>query len=141
MSTSALNVFAWRSHAAQSRRPDLLAHLEQKLGVEAETSARLEHPPERREIDRVLSLVVGGAAAVPAAIADRHLPRRASLAPLIVVARHHVAVAIDEHGRQRRALETFREEHRRRVGDRVFPTRPPKTQPFDRGADLVGQVP
>ena len=104
---------------AQPGRADLLAHFDQQLRVEAEPPARREHPPERREVDRVLALVVGGAAPVPAAAAADDLPRRAAVAPLAVVARDDVAVAVGQHRRQRRILDALGEEHRRRAGDRV----------------------
>ena len=42
--------------------------------VEAEPPARFEHARERGEIDRVLALVVGGAAAVPAVARRRRAP-------------------------------------------------------------------
>ncbi len=61
---------------AQSRRTGLLAGLEQHARVEAEMPARGEHLLERREIDRVLALVVGRAAAIPALALARELPRR-----------------------------------------------------------------
>ena len=69
-----------------ARRAGLLAGLEQDLDVEAQPSARFEHALERREVDRVLALVVRGAAAVPAVAFARERPRRQALAPLRVVA-------------------------------------------------------
>ena len=51
---------------AQAGRADLLAGLDQHLGVEAEPAALGDHDPERGEVDRVLALVVGDAAAVDA---------------------------------------------------------------------------
>ena len=52
------------------------------------------------------------------------LPRRTPCAPLGVVTRDHVAVAVDQHGRRRRVLASLREQHRRRAGDRIRPQRP-----------------
>ena len=52
---------------AQIRRADLLAGLDDEFGIEAEpAAARLAHRAQRRQVDAVLALVVGGAAAVDA---------------------------------------------------------------------------
>src|SRR5581483_3582968 len=56
------------AYLAQARRAGLLAHLDQHLGVEAEPPTLAEHVRHRLHVDGVLTLVVGDAAAVPAAI-------------------------------------------------------------------------
>ena len=56
-----------RADLAQIGRADLLAGLDDEFGVEAElAAARLAHRAQRRQIDAVLALVVGGAAAIDA---------------------------------------------------------------------------
>lgn len=53
------------ANLAEIRRSDLFCHLDDKFGIEAEpATARLAHGGKRRHIDAVLSLVVGGAAAI-----------------------------------------------------------------------------
>src|SRR4030095_16493246 len=95
--------------------------LEQQLRVEAELAARGDDLPQRREIDRVLPLVVRGAAPVPPLAGLRELPWGATVAPLMVVAGDDVAMTIGEHRRQRRILDPFGEEEWRRAGDGVVP--------------------
>src|SRR6187431_3038193 len=59
----------------QIGRADLLAGLDDELDVEAELAAAgLAHGPQGREVDAVLALVVGGAAAVDALALGRDLP-------------------------------------------------------------------
>src|SRR5258708_1058271 len=54
-----------RADLVKIRRTDLLAHLDDELGVEAEpAAARLADRAECGDVDAVLALVVGGAAAV-----------------------------------------------------------------------------
>src|SRR5207253_5765083 len=57
-----------RAYFAQARRPGLLAHLDEPFGVEAEPAAHGEYGGERREVDRVLALVVDDAAAPVTAV-------------------------------------------------------------------------
>src|SRR5207253_9599805 len=98
------------------------------------------HALQRREIDAVLPLVVGGAASVPSTVRYRHIPGRATFAPLLIVAGHYVAVPIDEHGGQRRVLQALRKEHRRRAIDRIRPDRDPKPEPLDTGGDFIANI-
>src|SRR5437879_3305690 len=100
----------------QTRRPELFAHFDEQLGVEAETPSRIEHAAQCGEVDAVLPLVVRGAASIPPSAVFGQLPWRAILAPLAVVTRDDVAVAVDQHRRQVVALEALGEEHRRRAG-------------------------
>src|SRR5262249_61678876 len=97
---------------AQAGRADLLAHLEQPFGVEAEPAALLEHRGERRDVDRVLALVVGGAAAVVAAVSLDELPGREAGLPAGVEPADHVAVAVDQHGPQAGTLDALAEQER-----------------------------
>src|ERR1700730_14947854 len=87
---------------AQIRRPDLLAHFNDKFGIEAEpAAARLAHGPERCQIDAVLPLVVGGAAAVDAVIDRGRPPRIQVVTPFSDHAVDDVAVAVAEDRRRR----------------------------------------
>src|ERR1700716_1752966 len=103
----------------QTRRTELLAHFDEQFRVEAEASAGVEYPAKRGEVDRVLALVVRGAAAVPAAVDGGHGPRRTAIAPLLVVTGNDVAVAVDQHRRPPGILHALGEQHRRCAGDRI----------------------
>src|SRR5215469_10606846 len=61
---------------AQAGRADFLPGLQQEDRVEAETATRLQHSFERGDVDRVLALVVSGAAAVETVAAPGQLPGR-----------------------------------------------------------------
>jgi hypothetical protein len=105
---------------AQPGRADLLAHLDQDLHVEAQGRARAaalgEHSRERRDVDAVLSLVIGGAAAVDARALDAHHPGGKAAAPLLVEAADGVAVPVDQHGEQRRVLDALSHQEGRARG-------------------------
>ncbi len=78
-----------------------LAGLDQPGGVESQPAiARPQDFAQRRQVDGVLALVVGGAAAVPAVALGGQPPGRQAVAPLLVVAAHHVAVGVHQHGGQ-----------------------------------------
>ena len=83
---------------AQSRRADLFTHLDQEFDVEAEPAAFFKHRRERGNVDAVLALVVGGAAAVDAVALDLERPWRQSITPQIVEPADGVAVAVDQYG-------------------------------------------
>src|SRR4051812_24256109 len=104
ISTSALSSLVLLAERLQARRPRLLAGLDQHLDVEAELAARAQHRLERAEIDRVLPLVVGGAAAVDALAFLLQLPGLEPRAPLPLLPADHVAVPIQEY---RRPLGVF----------------------------------
>ena len=61
---------------AQTGRADFFAHLDQEFDVEAEPAALRQHRRECRDVDAVLALVVGGAAAVDAVAFDLERPWR-----------------------------------------------------------------
>src|SRR5260370_29507498 len=66
----------------QIRRADLLAGLDDELGIEAELAAAgLADGAQRRHVDAVLTLVVGGAPAIDAIALGRGLPRIKIVAP------------------------------------------------------------
>ena len=79
--------FVGLAQLAQARRAGFLAHLDQVLGVEAQTPARVQHVGQRLQVDRVLALVVGDAAAVPAAIGLGQRPGRQAGLPIPVPVR------------------------------------------------------
>ena len=88
---------------AQALRAALLGHLHHDLDVEAELAAALrQHGLQRGDVERVLALVVGGAAAVPAVALLGQRPGLQAGAPLVVEPAHRVAMAIEQHGRARR---------------------------------------
>ena len=101
---SALQLIAQRfADLAQIRRADLLAGLDDEFGIEAElAAARLANRTQRRQIDAVLALVVGGAAAIDALAFGGRLPRIEIVAPFAGHAVDDVAMAVGEHGRAAR---------------------------------------
>ncbi len=103
----------------QARRADLLAGLDQHLEVEAEAAARAQHRLERCQVDRVLALVVGGAAAVDAAAFAPELPGLETRAPFALLAADHVAMAVGEHRRRRLFLNALGDEERAVLAGRI----------------------
>lgn len=59
---------------AQACRAGFLTHLDQVLGIEAQAATLRQHVGHRLHVDRVLALVVGDAAAVPAPVKLGELP-------------------------------------------------------------------
>ena len=97
----------------QVGRADLLAGLDDEFGVEAELAAAgLAHGTQCREIDAVLALVVGGAAAIDALAFGRGFPGIEIVAPFAFHAVDDIAMAIGEHGRQRGILAIIRQQIR-----------------------------
>jgi len=70
------------------------------------------HGAERGDVDGVLALVVGSAAAIDALAHRGAAPRIEAIAPLAFHAGHDVAMAIHQHGRQIIALVIGREQVR-----------------------------
>src|SRR5258708_38841505 len=69
------------AHLSQIRRPDLLTRFNDEFGIETEpAAARFTNGAKGRQIDAVLSFIVGGAAAVDA-IANRCRPPRLQIIP------------------------------------------------------------
>ncbi len=97
----------------QARGAGFLTHLDQQLHVEADAPvAGRDHLLQGGEVEDVLALVVGGAAPVPAVALDHDLPGAQPLAPLLGIAPHRVAVAVDQHGRQVGALVPLGDQER-----------------------------
>jgi hypothetical protein len=98
---------------AQPRRADFLARLDQDLQVEAQPAvAGAQDLLERGQVDRVLALVVRGAAAVPAILADSHVPRIEPGAPPAGLGEHHVGVTVGQDRRQPVRLVPARDQER-----------------------------
>src|SRR5262249_24831339 len=81
--------------------------------VEAQPPAFGQHGSERRDVDRVLPLVVGRATTIEALAFDRDRPRREPGAPLIVEAADGVAVAVQQYGERGAVLGALRHQERR----------------------------
>src|SRR5215475_5362509 len=92
---------------AQSGGAYFLSHLDQNLYVEAEAAALGDDRRERADVDAVLSLVIGRAAAVDARALDGHHPGRKARPPQIVEAADGIAVAVDENGDRGVILHAF----------------------------------
>ena len=102
---------------AQAGGAYFLSRLDQKLHVEAEPCAVAaplgNHGSKRSNVDAVLPLVVGSAAAIEAIAFHGEPPRRETRAPHIVLAAHRVAVPIDQDGGEPRILRAVRNQDRR----------------------------
>src|SRR5215471_11311270 len=98
---------------AQSGGADFLSHLDQNFGVEAEAAALGDDRGECGDVDAVLSLVVGGAAAVKTRALDGQHPGRKAAPPQIVEAAYRIAVAVDQNGDRGVVLLAFRYQERR----------------------------
>src|SRR6187551_1275879 len=93
------------AYLPQVGRADLLAGLDDEFDVEAELAAAgLAHGAQGRQIDAVLALVVGGAAAIDALASGGGFPGIEVVAPFAFHAIDDIAMAIGEHGRQRGIL-------------------------------------
>src|ERR1035438_10774903 len=122
------------AHLVEPGRAGLLARFEDDLDVVAQASpARREHLLERREVDRVLALVVGRAAAVPAVALDADGPGAAGHCPLSVVAAHDVAMAVGQERERRTALDPLGEQERAPLRRRVVDDAAPEYQPAQAG--------
>ena len=104
---------------SQTRRTELLAHLDQKLDVEAQTTSLGEHGGNRGDVDRVLALVVGRAAPVPALAFDSQRPGRQPRAPERIESADGVAMAINQDGDVRGLLDTLGDQEGRPFAPRV----------------------
>ena len=88
-----------------ARRADLLAHFDEEDGVEAKPPARRDDLSKRRDIDRVLTLVVDHTAPIDAVAVERDGPGGKTAAPILVETAHDVAVAVSQHGQRVRILD------------------------------------
>ena len=129
-----------RAERVEAGGADLFAHVDEDAGIEAEATAGLQDGRDGGDVDRVLALVVGGAAAIDVVAVDVELPRALALAPLLVLAAHHVAMAVGEDGRQVFALAPFRDEEGRAAGDGVLQHLPAIAELVQGRADLLGEI-
>ena len=74
---------------------------------------------KRCEIDRVLALVVGGAAAIDAVANGCCRPGIEPAAPFALHARDHIAMAVDQNGRKPRILAILGDQERRLAARRL----------------------
>jgi hypothetical protein len=134
-------VFAFAlAQRAKAGRSGFLAGLHQPLHVEAQSAARGHDLAQRCNVDAVLALVVRGAAPVPAIAVHGHGPGRSPRAPLRIVAKHDVAVAVHEDGRERVVLVTIGKQEWAGAGDRIVDDAKPETLLGERGADFIREV-
>ena len=95
----------------QIRRADLLAGLDDEFCIEAELAAPdIANRAQRRHVDAVLALVVGGAAAIDAIALDRGLPWIEIVAPFADHAAHDIAMTVGQEGWQRGVLTIVRQQ-------------------------------
>ena len=126
---------------AQSWRADFLAGFEEHTDVEAERAATgRQDLRQRREIDRVLPLVVGGAAAIDALALDSQAPGPVSPCPAVALAADDVAMPVGEHGRHVVAFPPFRDQEGAARRDRILDASPAKSDFFERRTDFLLQV-
>ncbi|CAH0325967.1 hypothetical protein SRABI106_04552 [Rahnella aquatilis] len=105
----------------QPRRADFFTHFEQQFAVKAETATTcFEDLFQRRNINAVLAFVVGAAASVPAVTFFFQRPWRQITAPVVIVAEHHVAVAIAQYGGQFAVFNARSNQERTVGGMRIF---------------------
>jgi len=123
----------------QTGRSHLLAGLDEKLGVEAELAAAPQHGAERAQIDAVLALVVGGAAAIEIVAALGELPRREAVAPLPVEPTDDVAMAIAEYRERVAVFAALGKEERSGAGG-VGEAPAAKAQRFQARPQLVLEI-
>ena len=114
-----------RNEIAQADRAAFLAGLQHQLQVEPEFSATLrQHRLQRGQVQRVLTLVVRAAAAIPAPppLAIVFLgepPRIEARAPLVLQSPHRIAMAVGQDRRPLRILDPFGSQDRTEAGARI----------------------
>src|SRR5688572_4393999 len=123
----------------EARRTNFFAGLDQHLHVEAELAAYLQRGGERREVDGVLALVVGGAAAVEAIALALQRPGIEARAPAFFLAADHVAVAVGEDRDQRGVLDALGEQERS-LGDRMSQRAAAEAELFEARLHLCREV-
>src|ERR1051326_344912 len=123
---------------AQARRTDLFGHFDENFAVEAERAAFGHHRLERTEIDAVLALIVGGAAAVDTVALDCDVPGRQPAPPQIVETTYRVAVAIQQYREQARIFDALGDKRRRTL--RIVHDPAAKAEPSQRRGDLIRPI-
>jgi hypothetical protein len=95
---------------------------------------------QRRHVDAVLSLVVGGAAPVPAFALGHQGPRRKPFAPMGVLPADDVAMAVAQDRREGRVFDAARDEERAAGRHRIGDLLANEAQRLERGRELFAQV-
>ena len=129
---------------AQALEPRSSRHLQHQLDVEAEPAAAFrQHRVQRRQVQRVLALVVGGAAAVPAVALLGQRPGQQAGAPLVFQTAHRIAMAVEQDGRAGRVLDARRRSGsgRSRPADSDACRRRSPGAPARAGSPVRGSVP
>ena len=131
-----------RDEVAQSDRAALLAGFQHQFQVEPELAAALrQHRFQRGQVQRVLALVVGGAATVPAIALLGQRPGIEAVAPLVVQPADRVAVAVGQHGRPRRIFHPFGDQNGAEAGRRIGMDRDGEAHALQPGLDRSGEIP
>ena len=129
-----------RAELGQARRAGFFAGLEQPGDVEAQPAAARRHrDSQRRDVDAVLALVVGGAAAVElVAVLGQH-PRALAACPRGVLAADDIAVAVHQHRGQGVAFVPLRDQEGSAAGafERIVEDAAVEAQLGQRRADLL----
>lgn len=129
------------TEVGQARRAGFLAGFDEPDGIETErAAARINDAGQRFKVDRMLTLVVGRAAPVPAVAFDLELPGVAAGFPFGGVAPHHVAVAIHEDRGQFGRFNAARHQDRQVHPGRVCVHRTGKAQRRQARNQFVLQV-
>ena len=129
------------TEGAQAGRACLFAHLHEQRHVVAQTAAPgLDGVGQCGQAHGVLAFVVGRASAIPALAFYGQLPGREALAPLRVLPVDHVAVAVGEHGGQRRVFHTACHQKGAALRRGVVEHLACKTQRREPGHHFVGEV-
>src|SRR5262249_44805982 len=125
----------------QSLGACLLAHLNHEFGIKSQVAAALSaHRIERRHIDGVLTLVVGGPATIqPIAIA-RGDPGSLALRPRVLQAASPAPVPIAEHGGKLCVLNARGEQHRALSRHWVLEDAHGETQALEGGSHFRVQI-
>src|SRR5205823_3081919 len=127
------------AYCAQPRRSDLLAGLDQKDRVETKPTTHLQHQFERRHVDRVLTLIVGGAATVEPLAHRFEFPGRKAFMPLRLEAADDIAMAVAKDGRRGTRPAPLGDQHRTAVHG-IVDQLARKPEPRKGRRDLISEI-
>ena len=117
MSTSAFSsVLVLRAELLQSGRADFLSRLYEYFQVEPQHPSRGNRRRHGAKVDRMLALVVGGAAAVEPVALALQLPGIEPGLPACILAADHVAVAIGKNRDERWVFDALGDQERTVLG-------------------------
>src|SRR5436190_1838659 len=97
----------------QPGRAYFLSRLDKKFGIEAKSAALGNYGGKRPDIDAVLSLIVGRAAAIETIALRGEYPGREARAPSAIEPAHRIAMSVDQDGDEARILQSLRHQDRR----------------------------